>query len=195
MEKGNFLSALLRTGKTVFSTKDLALLWGEPNTGATRVRLHHFVKTGELYHIRQGLYATSRDYNRRELATRILIPSYVSFETVLVQEGLIFQYYETIFLASYTTREIEIDGQVYRFRKMKRKLLINPMGIELKSGTSTATCERAMLDMLYIDPDFYFDSFNGVDWEQVFEILPIYKTDFLAKKVNELYRKAQEVTR
>lgn len=192
MEKGNYLSVLLRTGKTVFSTKDLALLWGEPNTGATRIRLHQLVETGELHNIRQGFYATSRNYNRQELATRILTPSYISFETVLVQEGLIYQYFEAISLACYTTREFVVDGQQYRFRKMKRTVLLNLMGIEPGEGASMATRERAMLDMLYVDPFFYFDNVNSVNWERVFAILPIYENLSLTKRVNEYHRKAEE---
>ena len=98
MHKGNYLTSILRSNKTVFSSKDIALLWHAPVTSATRVRLYYYVKKGDLYRIRKGLYAKSKDYNRLELATRIYTPSYVSFETVLAREGLVFQYYEKIFV-------------------------------------------------------------------------------------------------
>jgi predicted transcriptional regulator of viral defense system len=188
MNKGYFLTSILRSNKTVFSSKDIALMWHIPGTSATRERLSYYVKRGELYRIRKGLYAKDEDYNRIELATRIYTPSYVSFETVLVKEGLIFQYYEKIFIASYLNREINIDRQTYSYRKLKTKVLVNPVGVEHVSETSIATKERAFLDTLYINSDYQFDNLRSVNWEKVFELLPIYFNKRLDKEVNGLYK-------
>jgi len=188
MQKGNYLTAILRSNKTVFSSKDIALLWHDPGTSATRVRLHYFIEKGELYRIRKGLYAKSRDYNRLELATRVFTPSYVSFETVLAKEGLIFQYYDRIFVASYLDREITVDGQTYSYRKMKTKVLVYPIGVEHVRETSIATKERAFLDALYVNADYQFDNLRALNWEKVFEILSIYSNQRMAKKVNSLYK-------
>jgi hypothetical protein len=158
MQKGNYLSTILRSNKTVFSSKDIALLWHDPNTAATRVRLHYYIKKGDLFPIRKGLYAKDQGYNRLELATRIFIPSYVSFETVLAKEGLIFQFYEKVFVASYLTREIIVDGHIYSYHRMKAGVLIDPFGVEHVSETSIATKERAFLDTLYVNADYQFDN-------------------------------------
>ncbi len=187
MEKGNYLSSLLRSNKTVFSSKDIALLWHELSTTATRVRLHYYIKRGDLYRIRNGLYAKSPNYNKFELATRILTPAYVSFETVLVKEGLIFQYYDPIFVASYATREVAIDRQVYSFRKIKDSVLTDSTGIEHSNETSIATKERAFLDMLYVKANYHFDNLQSLDWDKVFQILPIYHNQRMAKKINHFY--------
>jgi predicted transcriptional regulator of viral defense system len=192
MKKGNYLAALLRSKKTVFSTKDIALLWNEPGTTAARVRLNYYVKRGNLYRIRRGLYAKSREYNHLELATRIFTPSYVSFETVLAREGLIFQYYEQIFVATYLSREITVDRQAYSYRKIKTGILINNLGVENINETSIATKERAFLDTLYVNADYQFDNIRSLNWEKVFEILPIYHNQRMAKKVNILYMKTSE---
>ena len=48
----------------------------------------------------KGRGQVQADYNRLELATRIFTPAYVSFETVLAKEGLIFQYYNKITAAA-----------------------------------------------------------------------------------------------
>jgi predicted transcriptional regulator of viral defense system len=192
MQKGSYLTAILRSNKTVFSTKDIALLWNEPGTAAARVRLNYYVNRGNLYRIRKGLYAKSREYNRLELATRIFTPSYVSFETVLAREGLIFQYYEEIFVASYLIREITVDQQAYSYRKIKTGVLINNLGVESINETSIATKERAFLDILYVNADYQFDNIRSVNWEKVFEILPIYQNQRMAKKVNQVYKKAGE---
>lgn len=188
MQKGDFLSVILRSNKTVFTTKDIALLWHEPNSAAARVRLHYFVKKGDLYHIRHGLYAKNENYNKLELATRILTPSYVSFETVLVKEGLIFQYYAPVFVASYAKREITIDNQIYSFRKMKDSLLTDSTGISHSYETSIATPERAFLDILYVNASFHFDNLRSLDWERVFEILPVFDNKRMEKKVDNLFK-------
>jgi predicted transcriptional regulator of viral defense system len=194
MSKGNYLAVILRSSKTVFSSKDISLLWSEASTAATRVRLNYFVKKGDLYRIRKGLYAKDENYNKLELATRILIPSYVSFETVLAKEGLIFQYYEPVFIASYATRQITINQQVYSFRKIKNTVLMNSEGIEHVNETSIAKRERAFLDMIYINANYHFDNIRSINWDMVFEILPIYNNQKMAKNVKNIYKKAKQQT-
>ncbi len=186
MKKGQYLETILRSPKTVFTFEDLALLWGEANIKAVRVRLSYYVSRGKLYRIRRGLYAKDKNYNRLELATRIYPPSYVSFETILAREGLIFQFYAPISVASHLTRDIEVDGQVYSFKKIKMPVLINPLGIENRGESSFATKERAFLDTLYIHGDYYFDSLNGLNWDRVSEILPAYQNRRMAKQVEKL---------
>jgi predicted transcriptional regulator of viral defense system len=188
MNKGDYLTSILRSSKTVFSTKDISLLWHDPGTSATRERLSYFTKNGDLYRIRKGLYAKDRAYNRLELATRIFTPSYVSFETVLAKEGLIFQYYEEIFVASYLNREISVNEQVYSYRKLKTSLLVNGLGIEHIDETSIATRERAFLDTLYANRDYHFDNLGGLDWDLVFAILPAYGNKRMGRMVNHLYK-------
>ncbi len=188
MKKGNFLTAILRSNRTVFSSKDIALLWNEPSTTAARVRLNYYVKMGYLYRIRKGLYAKSRDYSKLELATRIFTPSYVSFETVLSQEGVIFQFNDKIVVASYLSREIIVDRQTYSYRKIKTLVLVNTIGIENINETSIATKERAILDTLYVNADYQFDNLRSIKWEKVFEILPIYQNHRMVKRVNSLYK-------
>jgi len=192
MQKGNYLTTILRSRKTVLSSKDIALLWNEPSTAGTRVRLNYYVKNGDLYRIRKGLYAKSTDYNKLELATRIFTPSYVSFETVLAKEGLVYQYYDKIFVASYLAREITIDQQTYSFRKIKTDVLINSIGVENANETSVATKERAFLDSLYVNVDYHFDNIRSLNWERVFELLPIYNNQRMVKRVNKLYKKTSD---
>ena len=117
MKKGGYLSAILRSKKTVFSFKDMVLLWGDSGNAA-RVRLNYYLKNDGLYRIRQGLYAKDKNYDKFELATRIYTPAYISFETVSGLEGLTFQHYSQIFVASYLTREIQANNQKYSFRKI-----------------------------------------------------------------------------
>lgn len=185
--KGQYLEVLLRSPKTVFSTKDIAILWQEERHQTITGRLNKYVKTGKLVRLRRGIYAKDANYNRFELSTRIYTPSYISFETVLTRSGINFQYYETIFVASYVTREIEVLEQKISFIRMKDYVLSNPLGIEHQNGIATATSERAFLDRIYISKDYHFDNLDALNWDKVFEILPIYNNKKMEKKVRKYF--------
>lgn len=188
MDKGGYISALLRSTKTVFSCTDIALLWNSPTTNAARVRVNYYVKKGELMHLRKGLYAKDTQYNRWELATKIYVPSYVSFETVLAKAGVIFQFYGQMCIASYLTRAITVDGQQYAFRKIKNVVLTDPIGIENKEHCSTATMERALLDTMYLNPNYHFDNLAPIDWDKAFAILPIYQNKRMEQRLKNLHK-------
>lgn len=190
--KGEYLEVLLRSPKTVFTTKDIALLWGEAAENAVRVRLSKYAKTGKLIRVHRGIYAKDKKYDRFELATRIYIPSYISFETVLTRAGINFQYYGNIFVASYVTREITADGQRISFVRMKGDILSNTVGIDHSGGYSIATKERAFLDRIHISKEYHFDHLDVLDWDRVFEILPIYRNKRMDKKVKEYFEYYQK---
>ena len=131
MEEG-FFKNILREDQTVFSFKELLLKYRGIDPKVLKSKISYYLKRGDLYHIRRGLYAKDKDYNRLELATKILTPSYISFETVLASAGIIFQYYSQIFVASYQTREIICDGKTYSFKRIKPTVLTNSFCIEIK---------------------------------------------------------------
>ena len=175
---------MLRLDKTVYSFKELVLLWPNADPKTIRSRISYYIKHKDLYHVRRGLYAKNKDYDRYELATQIYTPSYISFETVLVRAGIVFQYYTQIFVASYQTKTIECDGQTCTFKSIKSSILCNSMGIEMKENYSIAIPERAYLDILYLNKDYFLDNPWSLDWGKVFEILPIYGNKRMEKVVS-----------
>ena len=191
MEKSDILS-ILRDNKTVFTFKEILLASGETSPDLLIRRLSYYVKKGELHSIRRGLYAKDKNYDKRELATKIYTPSYVSFETVLRDAGMIFQHYDTIFVASYITREIVADNQTFAYKRLKDHILTNHDGIEVKDNYSIASAERAFLDTLYRTKDYYFDNLRPLNWDKVFELLVIYKNNRMEKKVKELFERFNE---
>lgn len=193
MGKSDFLN-ILRSKATVFTFKDILLASNEAKPLLLKRRLNYYVKKGELYHIRRGLYAKDKNYDRLELATKIFTPAYVSFETILRQEGIIFQYYSTIFVASYQTKEIVCDSQTYSFKKIKDTILTNNAGIENRGAYSVASKERAFLDMLYLNKDYHFDNLAPLNFDKVLALLPIYNNQRMAKKV-DLYFKEFHTSR
>lgn len=186
-QKGEYLDILLRSKNSVFSTKDIALLWRETQTGTAQVRLNYYVKAGKLIRVRRGIYAKDKNYDKYEFATKIFRPSYVSFETILGASGMTFQYYGNIFIASYIKREIKCDGQTYSFVKIKDTILSNPKGIDQSGEYAIASKERAFLDTIYRSKKYYIDNLSPLDWDKVFEILPIYNNKKMAKTVQKYY--------
>lgn len=173
MPKDQLLN-LIKRKQTVFSVKDVSLLWRETDAALIKQKLFRYAKSGKIHNLRRGIYAKDINYDRYELASRIFTPSYISFETVLLKSGVIFQLYNQIFVASYLSREVMIDGQKYTFRKIKDSILTNKTGIEIKNGYFIASCERAFLDTVYLNKDYYFDNLRNLNWTKVYEILPIY---------------------
>lgn len=186
MNKG-FLKDLLRLNKTVFSFTELALLWPKADVATIKSRIHYYVQQGDIYHIRRGIYAKDKNYDPYELATKIFIPCYISFETVLVSAGVIFQYYSEIFVATYQTKSIECDERTFTFKKIKSPLLVNATGIEIKKNYTIATPERAFLDIIYLNKDYHLDNPSALDWKKVSEILPIYNNKRMNKIVDRYY--------
>ena len=187
IKKGQYLDILLRSDKTVFSTKDVALLWSEKSEAAARVRLSYYVTTGKLIRIHRGLYAKDKNYDRFELATKIYTPSYVSRETVLAKAGIIFQFYGQIFVASYLTREITADNQTYSYNRIRDSILTNQAGVEIKNNYCIASPERAFLDVVYSNQDYHFDNLSPLNWEKVFEFLSIYNNKSMEKRVKKYH--------
>ena len=181
----DYLLILMRSKKTVFTIDEVSLLWGESNVDFVRKKMYRYIKSGKMFAVRKGIYSKDENYDKHELASKIYTPSYISFETVLGQAGITFQYYSQIFIASYLTREIIIDQQIYSYKKIKDFILINKKGIEVKDNYYVASPERAFLDTVYLNKDYHFDNLINIDWQKVYEILPIYNNKRMERNVKK----------
>src|SRR3990167_4046655 len=188
MKKEHLLD-LIRSKKTVFTFKDLILFWGESDVNFVKKKIHRYVKAGKINAIRRGIYSKDKNYDKYELATKIYTPSYVSMETALGAAGITFQLYNQIFVASYTTKEIECDGQKFSYKKIKDRILTNQAGIESRENYNIASPERAFLDVIYLNTDYHFDNLSLLNWEKVYEILPIYGGNKRMTKMVKMYHK------
>ena len=191
MEK-DYLLDIMRSKKTIFTFKDLILLWGESDVNFVKKKIHRYVKSGKINAVRRGIYSKDKDYDKYELATKIYTPSYVSLETTMGAAGVTFQLYGQIFVVSYTTKEIECNGQKYSYKKIKDTILTNQMGIESGGNYSIASPERAFLDIIYLNKDYHFDNLSVLNWEKVHEILPIYGGNKRMAKMVKMYQRAVE---
>lgn len=184
----NFLTAIYGSKQTVFTSREIALLIAEKSMDNLKSKLSYYVKTEKLIRLRRGIFAKNGNYDRNELAVRIFTPAYVSFETVLSREGVTFQFYESVFVASYLSREISVGDRKITYRKLKDEILTNRKGLIDRGYYSEATKERAFLDRLYLLPDYYFDNLRGIDWDICEDIVPIYKSRKLERTL-EKYKK------
>lgn len=177
---------LYQSSKTVLTTKDLALIWQETNSDNLKAKIAYYVKRGVLIRLTRGVFAKDVSYEPKELATSLYVPSYISFETVLRETGVIFQYYDSIFVAGSWPKQITIGKTTLEFRKLKDQVLFNPIGIEDRGAYSIASRERAFLDMLYLFPKYSFDNLRSIDWKKCSEIVPIYSNQQLITRLKQL---------
>jgi hypothetical protein len=186
--KREVLFTIYQSNKSVFRLNEIAMLSGETDFTSLNQKLNYYVRTGKLENPRKGVYAKP-GFNQEELACLVFTPSYISLEYVLQRSGIIFQYTSVITSVSYLSREIEINGKIYRFRKIKDNLLVNTSGIvQNPNFVNMATAERAFLDLLYLEPGFYFDNLNPLDKEKIDKLLPGYQSKALIERVNKLFK-------
>lgn len=187
----NLLVKLYQSPKTILTTKEIALLWREKNKNNLKSKISYYLKKGNLRRIKRGIFAKEERYDSKELAVSIYIPAYISFETVLREEGIIFQHHNAIFVASYLSKKIECQKNKFVYRKLKEEILFNRKGIIDKKFFSVADKERAFLDMIYLFSDYYFDNLSNIDWKKCFELAEIYNNKQLLKRLKKYYQDAQ----
>ena len=187
MKKEEILLDLYKRPETVFSLKELSLMFPQIKYLNLKRRLNNFVGKGKLANPARGIY-TKGDYNSWELACRLYSPSYISFETILARDGVIFQRSNVVYASSYLSREKTVGNLDICYRRLRREILLNSLGIEKKSGYFSAISERAFCDMVYFLGDYHFDNLNGLDWKLVFELVKIYKSKKMTEKVESYYK-------
>ena len=186
--KREVLFTIYQSNKSVFRLNEIAMLSGETDFTSLNQKLNYYVRTGKLENPRKGVYAKP-GFNQEELACLVFTPSYISLEYVLQRSGIIFQYTSVITSVSYLSREIAINGKIYQFRKIKDNVLVNTSGIvQNPDFVNMATAERAFLDLLYLEPGFYFDNLNPLDKEKIDKLLPGYQSKALIERVNKLFK-------
>ena len=185
-DRKDMLLSLYQDERTVFRLVDVAMIAGETDRVSLRKKLNYYVDKNALLNPRQGIYAKP-GFNTEELACRIFTPAYISLEYALSRSGLTFQYDTQITLVSYLSRTVEVAGITCRYRKIKDTILANGTGIRRTTQhVPMATPERAFIDMLYLDPDFYFDNTGSLDRELLEKLLPLYQSKTLAKRVRKM---------
>lgn len=191
MATENLIAKLYASPKTVLTIRDIALLWEETNTAHLLAKIKYYAKQGSLIRLSRAIFAKNKDYDLKELATSIYTPSYISFQTVLREAGMVFQHHNALFVAGPYTMTKKIDGHTIIFRKLKDIILYNGRGVKEERGSCIATPERAFLDTLYLFPTYFFDNLEPLNWELCFELVDLYDNKQLIKRLTHYQHHAQ----
>ena len=191
----DIFNTILSSSRTVFTTQWLAMMDSTRTRESLNNSLRYYARTGVLHSPRNGIY-TKPTYNEQEMACALLKPSYISMEYVLARAGVTFQYSDEITCISYQTRTIEVDGRAYSFRKINPMIWANMQGIEQRDNIAIATPERAFLDMMYLSSgQCYFDNLHPLNKKKVQQLLPLYNSPTLTKRVEALLSSCKSVQR
>jgi len=185
--KNNIILSIFKDVKTVFRLSDIALLVGEKDFESLNKKMNYYVQTGKLLNPRKGIYAKP-NYNNEELACLLYTPSYISLEYVLQKEGVLFQFDSRITSVSYLSRSINVQDKTFIYRKIKGEIIANTKGISRQiNQVNIANGERAFLDLLYLNKNYYFDNLNPLNKTKVYDLLPIYMSKALTDRVKNLF--------
>ena len=180
------INTILSSSRTVFTSQWLSLVCDNRDRQSLRRSLMYYAQKGMLLNPRRGIYAKPQ-YNEQEMACALLKPSYISMEYVLARAGVTFQYSDEITCVSYQGRTIEIDGKSYVFRQINPMIWANMQGIEQRDNIAIASPERAFLDMMYLSSaQCYFDNLHPLNKKKVQQLLPLYNSPTLTKRVEAL---------
>ena len=150
MDNAGRLKILFKTGKTVFSLKNLQLLWGNRSDEA-KIYAKRMADKGLIKRITRGYYALHDDFYLDELANLIISPSYVSLNSSLFHFGVSFQASSIITSVGLLNYERKAAGRTFKYFAMKESLFFYLEGIRIQDNLAIATAERAVLDCLYFN--------------------------------------------
>jgi predicted transcriptional regulator of viral defense system len=141
---------------------EISLLFaGQVNPDSVRLQLSRWVNAGRIYQLRRGLYALAPPYQKVKphpflIANRLQRASYVSGQSALAFYGLIPEVSQATFsvTAGRPERLITPLG-IFEYRHIKPEYLHGYQMIALGNDQQAlvATAEKALLDMVYLQPE------------------------------------------
>jgi len=149
MNASKRLKILLASDRTVFTMRDLRILWRD-SAHTARISAARMAEDSLIQRISRGYYALRDRYDERELANRIVAPSYISFQSALFYTGMSFQDRGEVDSAARFDYKKRIGDRTYRYFALKEELLFNRDGIKNDNGVFIALPERAILDCFYL---------------------------------------------
>lgn len=169
IKQNRFLS-IAKLDTPIFHIDDLARIWGVNNRNTLSTSLKRYVKSGLIHRLYRGLYSIK---SLTELdpfllgAQAINDYCYLSSETILVKNGIIFQQVGYFTFIGKKTKRFKIGSYKYYCRQLKDEFLYNDIGIDKTGKFNLATLERAIADILYFNPKYHFDNPGAINWEEV----------------------------
>jgi len=172
---GRRFALLAERNEDVFHLADLANFWGIRNSNTLRKTLSRYNKRGLIFRIYKGLYSIKKvsEIDPYFLGAKALHqPAYLSCESILYENGILNQIPQAITFISSISKSFTVNGRRYQSRQMKDEYLFNATGISQTNGIRKASVSRAVADMLYFNPEKYFDVGGSkiINWPEIKKI-------------------------
>lgn len=180
------IEKLILSGKKVFTTQDLAVIWQVPERPKLIGLAKYYVRQNRLTRLHKGVYAYGSDYTPLDIAQKLVPLSYVSLYTTSLMHGLTFQYYSPVFCVSLKSKKYKLGDQAYIYHRVKEPIFYNTLGIVNNGKYLMADRERTICDCLYVFPEFAFDNLRAVNKEKLLDMAKLYNNKRVERAVNEL---------
>lgn len=179
------IEKLITSGKTVFTTDDLSVIWQLSDRKRLLERIKYYVRQQRLVRVYKGVYGYG-EASPLDIAQKLVPMSYISLYTSAQIHGLIFQYYSTIYSIALRSKKYNIASQTYEYHKVKEQIFYNGLGLYSEEGHTIASKERTICDLLYVFPGFAFDNLKKVDVDLLKKLSPMYGNKRLEREVAEI---------
>jgi len=144
----NLEKRLNKIKKSYFSFADARKI-SEIDDTSLRVAVSRLIKSGKIISLAKGYYCLDpARVDWPKMALEVYAPSYLSFEWILGQSGILSQKSYSLTLATTKrARQIEAGNTLFAYRHLQEKLFF---GYIIKDGYLMAEPEKAFLDLAYL---------------------------------------------
>lgn len=139
--------------KSYFSLVDIEKV-SDLKGASLKQALSRLTRRGEIFRLVKGVYANDlSQVNWEKMAQEVYASSYLSFEWVLGQSGVLSQKpLHLTFATAQRSRKIEVADMVIYYHHLQPKMF---WGFGNKEGVLTAEPEKAFLDLAYLSINGY----------------------------------------
>lgn len=148
MNQKAFVTKIKALGKDVFGVRDVKTMFPEEANYVNTI-LKRLKEAGIIAPVTRGLYRLCDvTVEIEKIATTLLYPSYISFESALSKYGIINQgLFELTLATTRHSKRIRIGEVTCAYSQLKPKLFF---GFNLLNGIYIAEPEKSLLDTLYL---------------------------------------------
>ena len=190
------IHTLLMTHRVVFSTQNLAMLWGIQDRRQLLESIKYYVRKKQLSSVTRGIYKLDRTdilFEPASVASALIPFSYISLDTALFRHGIIYQFTSAIHSMSQESRTVTIQDVTYIFHTAKPTILSIRDGLIIESQEYTiASPERAVVDALYLSSHRGFDHISELQPHLLTQIAAQYGNARLMHDVQSLIQRIDQ---
>jgi len=121
------------------------------------------------------------------IANKLLVPSYVTGLSILIDAGLSFQYTGKVFCVAAYNKSYELGERTFVYSQVKASVLYNPLGLDRTGQVNAAGLERAITDLIYLSKGRYpFERIANINWDLLDDCAKIYDCSFVQEAVDAI---------